>query len=361
MAYSRDPALLFQSPPCGFSPPLNFESNLYNGSQPVSYEKQTLLMPLGCHKDVGDRVEAVVVDWIQGHVKIFHNTEEAMNGIGAKCIEKFRIPASPASTEEYIQETLGLLRRGHSLTHPQCTCLHEIGVERCKTLGISHPNSEYNRRRQDLPCSLSRRPREFSSREVSKELGIEDVVLFQVLPKNNGLHGNLLLPILSRFCNLRMDGMSLFFSYKDFAFGALHARQDLIQHLSCNPFPLTFPCHPYPEFARDVNELEAAGLVHVLARHDQGNGSHKKQETEITLFYFNPRWNLQPVDSHVAALWHGIDGKDLKATLEESCRRTQPFTASLSWSAVHTSPNKQKKRRSANRRNLPFKKLKAKR
>ena len=56
-AYSRDPSAIFQAPECGFPPPLNFESVLSDGVQPVRYCKKRLLQTLDGFKNQDEIVE----------------------------------------------------------------------------------------------------------------------------------------------------------------------------------------------------------------------------------------------------------------------------------------------------------------
>jgi hypothetical protein len=175
-AYSRDPALLFRAPDCGFAPPLSFESVLSDGRQPVRYRRARLLRPLpGFGAEV---VEVADVDWLQGSLVAYHNMEEAVNGVPAHSLDNFRIRCEPESPDQYVREVLALLRRGHSILDPACTCDHGLSARRAHTLGVSSLCSDFNRRRVEVPCALSRRPREFAAKEVSAELGITDLVLF---------------------------------------------------------------------------------------------------------------------------------------------------------------------------------------
>ena len=295
-AYTRDPSLLFHPPACGFAPPLNFESVLFDGRQPVRYQKKRLIRPLdNTIMSEGDVVGIVDIDWFKGKVVGYYNAEEALNGIPTFSVENFWIQCAPETEYDYIHETLALLRRGHSLLHPLCTCQHKLSSKRCQTLGISSMYSEYNRRRQEIPCILTGRPREFSAEEVSKELGISDIILFN-------LQTTPLLPLLNKICSIRMQGMNLFFSCKDYVFNPLNNREDLLRVLSHNPLPISITRDQYPCILNDVRELEAEGLVYAI------------EGEPLSLFYLHPRWNM-PVDQDIQALWHNIKSKDIAQAL----------------------------------------------
>ena len=291
-AYARDPSLLFHPPECGFAPPLNFESVLFDGKQPVRYHRKKLIRSLdNTMMREGDVVGIVDIDWIRGKVVAYCNAEEALNGIPAFSMDNFWIQCAPETEQDYIQETLALLRRGHSLLHPLCTCQHKLSSKRCQTLGISSMYSEYNRRRQEIPCILTGRPREFSAEEVSNELGISDIILFK--PQTTPL-----LPQLNKFCSIRVEGMNLFLSHKEYVFNPLNNREDLLRVLSHNPLPVSIARDQYPCLLNDIRELETLGLVYVI------------DWDPLSLFYLHPRWNMH-VDQDIQALWHTIKGKDI--------------------------------------------------
>lgn len=317
MSYSRDPSKLFEPPACGFPPPLNFENNIHNGKQPIRYERQKLRMQMGNFGKPGEYIRVVDINWINGQAIFYQNVEEALNGISSGCIKKFRIlTEAPAMIQEYIQETLALLKRGHSLTHPQCSCYHTMCPERCQTLGISHPRSEYNTRRECVPCPLTRRPREFTSQEVSDELGIEDVLSFEL---SDAVGKKMpLLHILSKFCHLRMEGAAILFSCLDFDFAPLQDMHGLLRKLSSNPLPQVIHLQSYAKVKKDVAHLVESGTVHAL----------QPRSDEITLFYFNPRWDIGPIDKDVVALWHSVDPKEMKRELNTMA---EPKYASHHW------------------------------
>lgn len=294
--------MLFEAPACGFPPPLNYESNIHNGKQPVRYERQKLRIPMEKFGAMGDWIHVVDIHWITGQVIFFQNVEEALNGIACGSIKKFRIyiPAS-VSMEEYIHETLALLKRGHSLMHPQCTCYHTLCPERCRILGISHPRSDYNTRRECIPCPLTRRPREFTSQEISEELGVDDIGLIGADPEHS------LLAMLQKFCHTRMEERgNILFSSPAFNFDPLHNMDSLLQKLSCNPLPQCISLRSYPEAKSDISQLEANGQVYVL---------QPRTPDAWTLFYLHPRWDIGPIDEDLVALWHSVDRKDIKQEL----------------------------------------------
>jgi hypothetical protein len=304
-AYTRDPSLLFQPPDCGFAPPLSFESILSDGRQPVRYRRRKLLRPLHTFKAEGEIVEVADIDWLQGRLVAYYNMEEAVNGIPALSMDNFRIPCEPEPFHQYIKEVLAMLRRGHSILDPSCTCDHGLSRRRCLTLGVSSLCSEFNRRRSEVPCALSRRPREFTAKEVSSELGITDVILFQV-PDINAAMTHLLC-ILKPYCTLRTEGLKLFVSSKDFVLNAVDNREDLLRVLTANPLTTAIRRNQYPGILRDVQDLVSQDLVYVVDASDA--------ETKV-LFYMNPRWNnIGSVDSDIRALWHAIKGKDISLAL----------------------------------------------
>jgi hypothetical protein len=307
--YSRDPSLLFKAPDYGFAPPLNFESILFDGVQPVRYEKQTLIQSISSFKHKDDLLAVIDIDWIQGKLTAYHNIEEALNGIAAFSMEKFRVNCPQETPFDYIREVIALLKRGHSLLHPLCTCAHDLSRKRCQTLGISFMYSEYNRRRQEIPCPLSKRPREFSAKELSDELAIEDILLFKL---NN--ESTEFLYTLNQYCNIRIDGLEIFFGFKDFVFHPLDNREDLIQLLSKNPLTISLSrAQYYPGILDDIQDLVNSGDALWLT----------KEKNEIMIFYFNPRWNVKPVDTDIAHLWHSIQGKEIQASLlKDECIRT---------------------------------------
>lgn len=323
-AYSRDPSLLFNPPSYGFAPPLNFETKVYDGKQPVRYQKQKLLHALGSFKQAGETIEVIDIHWLTGEIMAFHNVEEALNGIPLFSMHCLRIPCSiPLSAMDCIQETISLLRRGHSLTHPLCTCHHDLSEARSKTLGISHPYSEYNRRRLDIPCALSRRPREFTAKEVSDELGITDIILFKVTSSSSSplKTQKPLLQILGEFCNLRIEGMQLFLSLKQFYFGPLLCKEDLISRLAMNPLPQTLSLYSYPTMMNDIDALVADGLVYICEGKTHANLMQSEKPSAhaetITLFYFNPRWSMVVgcASQELISMWHSVDSRELKSTL----------------------------------------------
>jgi hypothetical protein len=296
-AYSRDPSLVFVERGDGFAPPLNYENSFFNGKQPVRYEKEILKTSLGDKWQVGEMASVVDIHWINGSVRAFDNVEEAMNNINVFALDDFRMHCLPETVDAYIVETVSFLKRGHSLMHPHCTCRHEISKKRCMDLGILHIYSEFNKRRCEIPCILPRHPREFSPKEVSDELAISDVVLFDI-------DGIRLLPILNKHCRLRINDKKLFFSFKTFIFGPLDNREDLVNALASQPLTLTVDHSMYKGILHDIEEMVKEGRVLVMKRDNDDVNS-------TTLFYLNPRWELDPIDSDVIALWHSIDVKGI--------------------------------------------------
>jgi hypothetical protein len=292
-AYSRDPSLLFQGHE--IKHPLNFQSKLCNGIQPVRYIRKILKQDIGDFKTKDETIEVVDIDWIQGKLIAYYNMEEALNGIIALNIENFRIRCPPESSLVYIQETLSLLKRGHSLLHPMCTCKHDLSNQRCKTLGIS---SMYSDRRQDIPCSLSRRPREFSAAEVSEELGVEDIVLFHVKHQTNANFS--LLQLLNQHCNIRIEGLNLHFSHREFILKPIHHKIDLQNLLFKNPLTVALKKDQYHGIWNDLRSLINKGTICCL---------HEKED-EMLVFHFNPRWDIKAVDHDIRDIWHSINMKD---------------------------------------------------
>jgi hypothetical protein len=311
-AYTRDPSLLFQPPDCGFAPPLSFESILSDGRQPVRYRRRKLLRPLHTFKAEGEIVEVADIDWLQGRLVAYYNMEEAVNGIPALSVDNFRIPCEPEPVHEYIKEVLAMLRRGHSILDPSCTCDHGLSKRRCLTLGVSSLCSEFNRRRSEVPCALSRRPREFTAKEVSDELGITDAILFQVSAHHNAAMTHLLY-VLKPYCTLRTEGLNLFVSSKDFVLNPVDNREDLLRVLTLNPLTISITRNQYPGILRDVQDLVSQDLVYVIESEAEKKASDA--DTKV-LFYMNPRWNhIGTVDSDIKALWHAIKGKDISLAL----------------------------------------------
>jgi hypothetical protein len=299
-AYTRDPLHLFSvADDSLFAPPLNFENIIYNGIQPVRYERQKLKISLGGFLQKNNTVEVVDIDWLNGTLRCFYNKEEALNGITAFTLEQFRIHCSPENIYDYIIETISFLKRGHSLTHPQCTCQHEIKNSRCKTLGISHIYSDYNKRRHEIPCYLPRHPREFSAEEISKELAITDVILFKIGVVE-------LLPILNHHCRIRVHGSMLYFSFQDFIFSPLDNREDLLNIISSQPLTFTIERDSYSGIYNDVMELKQLQRIYILGSIDN--------DTKLTIFYFNPRWDFNIVDKDIIDMWHSVNMKEISSS-----------------------------------------------
>lgn len=294
-AYSRDPSFLFQD--TDIAQPLNYQSKLFNGIQPVRYTHKRLNQDICDFKRKDEMIEVVDVDWVKGKLIAYYNMEEALNGIIALTIEKFRIKCPPETPMAYIQETVGFLRRGHSLLHPMCSCKHNLTSKRCKTLGIS---SLYSKRRDEIPCALPRRPREFSASELSDELGIEDIVLFHVEFQDNKKRYSL-LQLINQYCNVRIEGLNLHFSHREFHMGPIRNKTDLQTLLCSNPLTVSLKKDQYPGVLSDVRCMVDSGVICYLGESDD----------EMIIFYFNPRWDIKTVDSDIIDIWHSINPRDL--------------------------------------------------
>lgn len=204
MAYTRDPNAVFEgSRP--FPAPLSHTDKEHTGKQPVCYEAVRLLQPLG-DLSAGAHLAFVEMDWLQGQARVYEDAEDRLNGVGGEPIY-WRFPArAPETADQYIFEVTQLLRRGHSLLRPQCTCRHNLSPDRCLTLGISAERHG--------SCPLETDPKEFSAKEVSLELGLDDVCSMSVqrIP---------LVCFLEKHCRIRVDAnqQTLFFSSIHFFLG----------------------------------------------------------------------------------------------------------------------------------------------
>ena len=320
MAYTRNPACLFANPG-PFLPPMNFVNAESPGSQPVMYQNVILQ---------GTTYPAVQVDWLEGHIHLFESLEEAINGIPLKTIPYFCLATCPEASEHYVVETLGFLHRGHSLLHPHCTCQHDLTLQRCQTLGITHDTLGPNPRRGQR-CPLPQVSTEISAADLSLELAVQDVqtMVCGQVP---------LVHFLEKHCQIRIDQeKGLFFSRLDTVHGPLRSpfefpppiycafsltalarcKEDLLRKLESHPLPfevsLLYPPNYYG-LAHDIQELEREGLVYVISR----------QENSAVIYNFKPG---PKVDDDIKALWHQCGGQPLKEDMARLSGTKRPYPA----------------------------------
>lgn len=188
MAYSRDPALAFFCAPMA-------NTTTTPMHQPVTYQNVRLLQPVLEGHLVGQHIPVLRVDWLQATAETFADMDDALNGVSTFQGIWTCPRIEPQSVHQYVNETLRLLERGHSLLEPQCTCKHWLSQERCRHVGIAFRRAEW--------CSLSRAPREFSAAQIARELAVDDVCLMPGLP---------FISALERLCTIRVTPSGLVFS-----------------------------------------------------------------------------------------------------------------------------------------------------
>jgi hypothetical protein len=212
MAYSRDPNLAFytldsnhtnESSQCYWGPPL-----ARNHKQPITYHNITL-----AHSTLleghfaSQKISVLQVDWIKGIAKTFDDSDDALNGVCSFEGSWTCPPTERETLNQYVNETLQFIQRGHSLLDPQCVCKHKINSNRCKKLGIT-PSYE----RPDW-CSLNMGPREISASELSKELAVHNIY---------EMPGPAFIFALESLCNIRVskEDNTLYFSPLGIILGA---------------------------------------------------------------------------------------------------------------------------------------------
>ena len=322
MAYTRNPRALFELPSDAkeqtqFLPPMNFINANSSGTQPVTYHNVIL------H---GEFVPIVDIDWVEGILQIYRDAEDALNNIPSEVISDFRIQCAPQTTQQYLYEALSFLHRGHSLLHPLCTCQHHLSMHRCEELGITHDTLGVRPRYRHICPMLTSEKREVSGKELSAELGIEDISY--ALTSD----GEPLLEILKKHCVVRVSGREreqIFFSYQDLLLGplryfppfffhiillfCLHRNKDeLLAKLKNEPLPFEVSFYPpnYYGMRDDIKELENKGLIYIL----------KTQDQHMLLYYLNPQYQCH-VDDDIKALWHASGGDYLEQAMTNSRRR----------------------------------------
>ena len=294
MAYTRDPNAIFGSS-AAFPPPLNYASPQATGSQPVTYKGVTLLQPVG-ELPAGTRLELVRVDWLLCSICAYEDAEDALNGTAAMCQERFEVEAPPESAEQYVHETLALLRRGHSLLSPHCTCRHWLGEARARTLGITSARSEW--------CELPTVPREFTATELSQELAVSNVCA-----ANTARDEPLVLLLQRHGVRVRIGATGLFFSLATHFIGPVRCKADLLWKLRSNhlPFEVLADDKAYAALAEDIRALEEEAVLFVLS----------KGPPAWLLHHNTPCPIMRPVDEDLRILWHSHELKKREPTLTD--------------------------------------------
>jgi hypothetical protein len=245
----------------------------------------TLRRELGEQLPAGTRLPLVTVDWLKGAVCVYEDPEDALNGAPALSLTGLFLEQPLESAGQYLHETLALLRRGHSLLSPRCTCAHSLGEARARALGITTLRDPMQR------CELPTVPREFSAAELSQELGLTDLCAC------NTHTGEPLVVMLQRHnIRVRIAAPQLFFSLASHFVGPVRCREDLLRKLDCHALPFELDHVGYPALGQDLAALEADATICVLVR-----------GPPLWLVYRLPASCpiARPVDPDIRALWHG--------------------------------------------------------
>lgn len=270
-AYCRIPSILFESVHEIHPTPLNDEKECgHTGVQPVRY--RDVVLKHATHDGVfkiGDRLEFCDVDWLTGSVHVYLDADDAESRI-VYAEATFCLQCSGLPCEVYADEISALYRRGHSLTNPQCTCVHSLAPSRALQLGIKPARSGR--------CSCARQA------IISDEMiGIEIAVRnWRSYVDADGVH----LPTLLHELQIGVTASTI---------DDIRSPDDLIGHLRGKwPFPtqLPPPGKSYAGIYRDSRRLHKARKLTMLPSNIDG---------EWSLFYVDDM-GLQ-IDSDVRQLW----------------------------------------------------------
>lgn len=278
-AYSRDPGALFLQRLHRHRSPLNREAQ-----QPVLYRDVTLRACLGTAYDPGDTLDFVAVNWRTGVAEVFLDAEDALNKVPFVTVIDALPPCQPRSARDYVREAEAFAMRGHSLGSADCRCLHGLANDRALELGITTDDERC------ATCPLDSTPRSFDAAELSRELGLHDVITA------TSAEGWSVWDVLCFRGTLLMQplGGSVQISAKQVHVGGLHSKADLVRAVETAKYTFRVPDHDcYPGMRRDVAELVSEGRAWAL--YDGALMYRRDTSTELQL------------DPDVRRAWHHPD------------------------------------------------------
>ena len=185
-----------------------------------------------------------------------------------------RPPSVTWDVSIYASETEQFVRRGHSLAHPDCRCLHALPPVRSQQLGIS-PSS-----RRSGGCALPRAPA-MTLQALALELALENPLSY-VDPL-----GAPLAPLLARF--VMPDGRHV-------SAPRIGCVVDLLveaRRVWPRPIRLPLVSESYVGIGRDIRRLVEQNVVRVVA----GEGCD-------LVFCAPPEREHPRADADVRAMWH---------------------------------------------------------
>lgn len=265
--YSRRPALLFESVCVLHDAPLNedFERG-HSGVQPVRYYDIRLKVDLDDGVlTTGDHIGVADVDWLSGTICTYCDDDDAAANVFA-CETQFKIGCAGLSSSVYAEEIASYVRRGHSITEPNCTCRHGLSATRALDLGVKSHRTGY--------CHCVRTTT--TAGTIAREIAVEDYMNYV---DEMGVCLGPLLDTIQCPSNCRIKSPA-----------------DLLAQLcKAAPLPLQMPSpsDSYAGIERDSQQL------------------HKNRQIAMLPSMHDGRWSLfhiddmgMHVDADVKKLWH---------------------------------------------------------
>ena len=266
--YCRTPSLLLRcSRGLLHDAPLNEDIDRgHSGTQPVRYTDVVMLIdsddgaiPTEAH------LYAVDVHWLTGEIYSYNDDDDAVNHIIA-CETSFKIPCDGLASEDYAMEITSFLHRGHSITEPKCTCMHQLTTARALQLGVT------TCRAGQCPCV--RVPADTES--IAREIAVDDFINYV---DTSGVH----LRSMLTNCSAIVPNQGI------------RCPADLLLKLrALAPFPMQMPSpvDSYAGIQRDSERLQMSGQIAMLPSAHAGMWS---------LFYIDDMGIR--VDPDVKRLW----------------------------------------------------------
>lgn len=275
-AYTRDPAALFASATSSLAPASR------NATQPVRYRGAVLAIDVG-PLAAGARFHTVAVDWHKNTLAFFLDANDALNNVPCYSCGGEHLPDIPPCTaEQYVRETFQLLRRGHSLRHPQCAC-HSA---RARDLGVPDDSKHT---KNFIHCTAGTRGEHRTLREVEWELGVRS--LYGLI--HAGGETQPLIQVLVRLAGFQLHADSISTPICCVPSNIQNADDIVLGARALYPRALVCADTRYG----DLKRLAAQGAVRVLPL----EGS-----AQSAVFWQPPEYDgvWKPVDADLRRMWH---------------------------------------------------------
>ena len=283
MAYSRNPSDLFESEDGNrFTPPMNRCGVGHDGRQPVHYTNVRLRLGSDDSALVsGDALPFVNVHWRTGELSVYATLDDYSCGV--PCLQMtIRPPTQAWPSAVYAYEVEQFVRRGHSLSDPECQCAHGMPAIRTDQLGISP--SEHRTGACALPAA-----KRHNMEQVSAELALGSPLSFV------DDSGSALLELISIFLSSDRTHVQ--------RVRILDASTLVAEAKRVWPRPIRppSPSSSYIGLARDVENLRKKLIIRVISKGVVGDGD---------LFFYEPTpHNHMAVDADVRELWNSVTAR----------------------------------------------------